>query len=781
MTEPEYKSTLPLGAHSGTGGRVVYSLGDNYFLLARLLEDVPFGDKLHVRGALYEVQGELLVEIEAEKTLFTAPVGYRLNGLFSAQVPFYTYSPIPGGMVATLRMTNTSDGRRQLEALLFTVSGGMVSVATQTLYSETLMGSQRIMDDWAGANASWAGTFVSMATVAGGVICVLSMVQTDSGFQDLYGIGARKIAVTGAGFGAPTNWEQVLGWWDEDTDQFVDPITACPSGTGIVVYAETHDPAFNAENSRLLWIDDDLTLGLNLEFPFLGESNDSRLWPRQGGGLALTAFTNFGFIHYALTFTGSGATIAFEEQVPINVENFQWSFTGPCRLLNGNLYANFWFDGVETRVMTVDYDNPITQPAIFPVPAMASDYDFWDVSEDGVSVVVWGRAGGQHELSLLQVAAVEPEPEPEPPAVEVLGPPQGCKLGCAEEYRVIVTSRCGATTVCELGNISDLTYGRVMDDTSEAIIIMDLASGDQESTCCECLGNVRSWIHSVMIFRDGDLVWGPGPVVNVLYRRDQVSVTARDVTAWLDVRHVHNYLDFVDADPLVIASALIDDAMAPDDPCGIADGVFVQAPAVPGFIDREYLEIDPTGYVGDAFRELARTNMDYTVIGSTIIIGEPLAFGPYTTLTDEDFLVDIEVEERGLEAATEWTVQSEFASGSAGGIDPFYGLIEQLVEESELEDDDHAILIATNRLVASNPVPMYVNVPEGARLSPDAPVCFELLVPGTLVNVNIRGLCRQVYSQLKLTALTVHVTSGDEEVGITLSPLGTSFGEAAPL
>lgn len=352
-----------------------------------------------------------------------------------------------------------------------------------------------------------------------------------------------------------------------------------------------------------------------------------------------------------------------------------------------------------------------------------------------------------------------------------------CRLGCGT-YQVLATSRCGDRTVCELTNVSDLTHGRILDDTSEAIIVIDL-TGDDVETCCECVGDLRSWIHSIMILRDGELVWGPGPIVNILYQKEQVAITARDNSAWLDARLIHTDNDFTDKDPLVIAQWIIDDALSLDDPCGIVDNLFIQEPTALGAIDREYTAEDPSQYAGDAFRELARTSIDYTVVGSTILIGEPLVFGPYTTLTDEDFQVELEIEERGLEAATKWVVQSDVARGEAGGSDPYYGLIEQLAEESQIEDDDQAELVATNRLTASNPVPLYINVPEGARLSQNAPVCFKQLVPGTLVNVNVRDLCREVFAQLKLTAVKVHVTEdGDEEVGITLSPLGTAFGEA---
>lgn len=374
----------------------------------------------------------------------------------------------------------------------------------------------------------------------------------------------------------------------------------------------------------------------------------------------------------------------------------------------------------------------------------------------------------------------EPPAEPEPVAKAPARPiDSGCILGCSTDYQVLVTNRCGTSTVCELDNISELTWGRVLDDTSEAIIVMDLSGDGESGTCCDCVGNVRSWIHSVVVLRDGELVWGPGPVTNVLYKREQVAITARDVSAWMDVRKVHTDMDFLEEDTLLVAQTLIEDAMRPDDPCGIAQGTYVQPSAIPIIIDREYTSEDPSEYAGDAFRELARTTLDYTVLGSSILLGAPLIFGPYATLKDEDFLVDIEVEERGLETATHWTVQSDLALGVAGGPDTYYGLLEQIVEEAAIDDDDQAAEVATNRLMASNPAPLYVNVPDEARLSPDAPVCMEQLVPGTLVNVNIRGQCREVYTQLKLTAVKVRVADGgDEEVGITLSPPGTALIQA---
>lgn len=326
--------------------------------------------------------------------------------------------------------------------------------------------------------------------------------------------------------------------------------------------------------------------------------------------------------------------------------------------------------------------------------------------------------------------------------------------------------------MCELTNISDMSHGRVLDDTSDATIVVDLKGDSADDACCECMGNLRTWINSIIIMRDGELVWGPGPITNIIYRKDQVAFTARDVSAWLDMRQIHEDMDFTEEDPLVVAQSIIDDAFSLDDPCGIAKSTYIQEPKVLGSIDREYTSEDPVQRSGDSFRDLAQRAMDFTVVAKSIIMGEPLLFGPYVTLNDDHFQVEIEVEERGLEAGTKWTVQNSESYGSAGGIDPHYGLLEQIDDQndSSIDDDEQQEQIAKNHLKLSNPAPLYINIPEGARLSPEAPVCFKQLIPGTLFNVSVRNLCRSVYQQMKLTAVQVKVTNGDEQVGITLSP-----------
>lgn len=348
-------------------------------------------------------------------------------------------------------------------------------------------------------------------------------------------------------------------------------------------------------------------------------------------------------------------------------------------------------------------------------------------------------------------------------------------LSCGE-YRVVFTNRCGTASVCSLEkNISDLDWGRVMDDTSEANVTINISGGDADGpACCECLGQLRAWVHSMAIIRSGELVWGPGPIMNDVNSTATGKIRALDVSIWLDKRVIRQGFSFKGVDIVEIARQLIVHGMEPDDPCDLVGQMDVTLGGV---------KIDKTieanrSYVGEVLRDLAKIGLDYTVIGSTIVLAPNLAYGPFGTLRDEDFLVDVEIEERGEETATKWYVNGGSVHGTAGGTDPAYGLIEQIADgDDNIEDTTAANAAAAGRLTATNPTPQYVNIPDGARISPDSHVCIEQLVPGALFDVSLKNLCREVFLHNRLTALKVTVSGGDESVGVTLAPLGITASE----
>lgn len=352
-----------------------------------------------------------------------------------------------------------------------------------------------------------------------------------------------------------------------------------------------------------------------------------------------------------------------------------------------------------------------------------------------------------------------------------------CELGVGE-WRILIHDRTGTIQICELSTNSsaiEAPNGRLMDDTAEVKVTVDLSEDDEE------VGKIRSWLHTMTLVRDDEEVWGPGPVFNMLESTDgdNMVITARDASAWLDVREIHTYMTFTNADPVDVAVAIINDAMYPDDPLGIVDAL-IAVPTAPSFypvrVTREYTP--GSMYAGEALRELARTVLDFTTVGRSIILGLDLSFGPYTPLTDEDFQTALVVEERGSETATKWRVNGDGGTGVAGGVDDYYGLIEQIATEEGVVDAEDARNAAGGRLAGTNPTPLYVSVPQGASLSPRTAVCFRTLVPGALFDIDLRNTRRPVSTQMRLTSLGFKVSATAEEIGVTLSPVGTD-GDAS--
>lgn len=351
------------------------------------------------------------------------------------------------------------------------------------------------------------------------------------------------------------------------------------------------------------------------------------------------------------------------------------------------------------------------------------------------------------------------------------------ELGCGE-YRVLITNRRGSLLVGDITNaLSQLTWGRILDDTFEADLEMEWSGSDTSDDCCATIGNARTWIHGLLVLRDGEVAFF-GPLTDVDIKSQTAVFKARDVTAWFDARVLHDTHEWTGKDILDGAVELITDAISPDDPCEIIPNLTIarQLPAI--LTDYDY-HIVNSSYCGDVIRDLARIGLDYTAVGTRVILGNPIEYGPFVTLQDTDFQVDVDLEEAGLQAATKWYVLGNGVAGAAGGIDPYYGLIERIVSEDTITDVTSANTAASGRLAASNPAPLFVNVPDGARLSPKAPVLINQLIPGTLFRVRLRELCRDVSTVKRLTSLKVVVSNTlDESVQVTLAPIGILASEA---
>lgn len=116
------------------------------------------------------------------------------------------------------------------------------------------------------------------------------------------------------------------------------------------------------------------------------------------------------------------------------------------------------------------------------------------------------------------------------------------RLGCLDSIEAIVTGQCATNRICALTNITSVSWNRILDEISEAVVEIPIATGIGQNPCCECLGDIEPWCHELAILRNGEIVW-QGPIIKITYGFEKVVIEARDVLAWLTVRIPQGVLD----------------------------------------------------------------------------------------------------------------------------------------------------------------------------------------------------------------------------------------------
>lgn len=345
-----------------------------------------------------------------------------------------------------------------------------------------------------------------------------------------------------------------------------------------------------------------------------------------------------------------------------------------------------------------------------------------------------------------------------------------CSLGCDPTYEVLITDRCGGSPLLSV-EFEQLKWGRVLDGISEASVTVPYG-------CCGKLADVRTWRHEMHVVRDGEEVWA-GPVTTDVNCRSGVTLVATDMLSWLGVRTVRNALCYdpecggTAATGPEIGERIVRDALQPDDPC-----LLRYLTVVPGGLRQEREYKANSRYAYAALADLAKGGLDFTTIGRRIILmPEGSTLGTTALLTCDHFLGDACVTEDGGGAATRAIVTGKtgendetVVTGSAGGTDDYYGLIEVLVNDDTIRTAEAAAIQAAGLI--RNPPPLLVQSPEGAGLDPSAPVCINELVPGVTVPTALDCTCRTAGQNMRLMKLDVTVDVNGEKVRPLLAPIG---------
>lgn len=393
-------------------------------------------------------------------------------------------------------------------------------------------------------------------------------------------------------------------------------------------------------------------------------------------------------------------------------------------------------------------------------------------------------------------------------------------LGCSQHVAYI-QGKCNGPRLIELQDASLITYNRKLDDISTAQVVIPI-SGNEDTACCDSLKDVEPWCHQLTIVREGDGVVWTGPIQDVVYSKDFVTINASDKLGVLlykvneiglcyssqcgGVDNMTKPLTEIAVDIITLAMADDGDAQClldcivivpSDDPTLATDGL-------PLVFNREFFFPalgGPTAF--DDLSTLAESGIDFTVINQCIILmSERLPVAAIGTLMDEMILGDVEVVKNGKIMGNRWYVRYEGdddpavcqancnagcscvcppcgnpvvppcvitpCPGFAEGDEECYGAIERVIDGLPVQSVTNANSIAELYLSRGRIAPRQVILPSGTRLSPETPWALNDMIPGQRVNVALSKLCFPIFQSFKLQGMEVTDDGVDEEITIEL-------------
>lgn len=369
-------------------------------------------------------------------------------------------------------------------------------------------------------------------------------------------------------------------------------------------------------------------------------------------------------------------------------------------------------------------------------------------------------------------------------------------LGCGDDYSIQLgyVARIDAdgepleaAIVKDRGVLSGVTrvsWQRTFNAVAEAEIVFGGEIGS--ATCDALLEEIQPWIHEIRIFRDGERVF-EGPVVTKPEVTDagEMAVTCADVMKWFTEGHVHNKMErnYDAADPVTIAEYVIREnltgpfALPPDFPA-VLD--YLHTNTIGDDIDYEITnELQP---VIDILDDLTDYGLLYAAVGRRIVLSSPADTGSmvFARLHQRHFVDQIELLWDGDEIATYgWGVVGGIGDDPGivegyGTIGTAYGCHDAVVDLDDGNSASNARKAAANAIKGRTRPPLKIGDGWSGVMRPDAPIEIRNLRPGTAsiaVQVN-SAWGRTYYQRYMITDVEVSWSPGEEEVTVTLSPLG---------
>lgn len=297
----------------------------------------------------------------------------------------------------------------------------------------------------------------------------------------------------------------------------------------------------------------------------------------------------------------------------------------------------------------------------------------------------------------------------------------------------------------------------------------------QPQSTCSLLAQIKPWRHELVLYRDGEMVWC-GPIVGIKTPSGSYTIQARDLSAWLDKRKIHEDHNMVKRDLADMFTTIVVDAMKPDQ----SPGLTVETSESGVLATRKVLAAQ-NQLAGPYVRDLTAIGIDWTVIGREMRAGGLVVpANPLFPFVDAHFVIPPTPTRDGTQQVNSTTARG--AGGGEQGDTIYYtatdeeariadGLLEGVLSDSTIEDYNsirqyarsHQDLVTTPEMI------------EQSILVESAPHPIEELVPGALCPIMLEEACLPVNANFRLQSVAIAATSGGgEQVTPTFQPEGTT-------
>jgi hypothetical protein len=376
------------------------------------------------------------------------------------------------------------------------------------------------------------------------------------------------------------------------------------------------------------------------------------------------------------------------------------------------------------------------------------------------------------------------------------GQPQS-PLGIGDN-KVYVYDRGGTVYRGEITPMTDLRWGRKRDDMDKALIHVDQWDEDQRAF----YATLRTWMHEVVIFRDGVRVW-EGPITRISSQGGRLEIEAQDVMAYVyrrimrqgynDAYRIINGEQMGQRTVVERASRIIMNALSYDDPNVLGYLTPINSP-----FDARTTRVRKD-YSRTAWEEIddlaAHAGLDYSVSGRRIILFDTHnPIGRLPEMRDGDFSDPPIVTEYGMSYANYFGVTNNdgvWGAALPSGVDPAAmpgptGWIEQLASNygdneqpgstQKLTKEGLKVLRQSFREQARRnisgryPAPLVVRIPDNSTLNPHLNLGINQLVPGVWIPLRATGTIREVSQWQKLDSVTVTQDGDGEKIAVVMSP-----------